>query len=97
MFTSCYQTTEPNHCTCSKFETFGRTVTNQNCIQKEIKSRLNSGNACYHAVQNILSFRLLSRKVKTEVCKAVSLPVILYECETWSLKNKDKGVSEQGV
>jgi hypothetical protein len=28
------------------------TVTNQNLIQEEIKRRLNSGNACYHSVQN---------------------------------------------
>jgi hypothetical protein len=31
------------------------TVTNKNLIQEEIKRRLNSGNACYHSVQNILS------------------------------------------
>jgi hypothetical protein len=28
-------------------------------IQEEIKSRLNSGNACYHSVQTLLSSRLL--------------------------------------
>jgi hypothetical protein len=33
----------------------GTTVTNQNLIQEEIKRRLNSGNACYHSVQNLLS------------------------------------------
>jgi sorting nexin-29 len=32
----------------SQFKYLGTTVTNQNLIQKEIKSRLNSGNACYH-------------------------------------------------
>ena len=32
----------------------GTTLTNQNSIQKEIKSRLKLGNACYHSVQNIL-------------------------------------------
>jgi hypothetical protein len=26
----------------------GKTVTKQNCIHEEIKSRLNSGDACYH-------------------------------------------------
>jgi hypothetical protein len=31
------------------------TVTNKNCIYRETKSRLNSGNACCHAVQNLLS------------------------------------------
>jgi hypothetical protein len=40
------------------------TVTKQNLIQEEIKRRLNSGNACYLAVQNILSYRLLSKNGK---------------------------------
>jgi len=40
------------------------TVTNQNCIQGEVKSGLNFGNACYHAVQNHLSSRLLSENLK---------------------------------
>jgi hypothetical protein len=35
------------------------TVTSQNLIQVEIKRRLNSGNACYHSAQNLLSSRLL--------------------------------------
>jgi hypothetical protein len=32
------------------FKYLGTTVTDQNFIQEEIKSRLNSGNACYHSV-----------------------------------------------
>ena len=60
----------------------GTTVTNQNYIAEEIKSRLMSGNACYHSVQNILSFRLLSKNLKNRI---VILPVVLYGCETWSL------------
>jgi hypothetical protein len=38
----------------SQFRYLGMTVTNQNLIQEEIKRRLNSGNACYHSVQNLL-------------------------------------------
>jgi hypothetical protein len=30
------------------FKYLGTTLTNQNSIQEEIKSRLKSGNACYH-------------------------------------------------
>ena len=43
------------------FKYLGTTLTNQNSIAEEIKSRLKSGNACYHSVQNLLSSRLLSK------------------------------------
>jgi hypothetical protein len=36
------------------------TVTNQNFIPEEMKRRLNSGTACYHSFQNLLSSCLLS-------------------------------------
>jgi hypothetical protein len=45
----------------SQFKYLGTTVTNQNLIQEEIKRRLNSGNACYHSVQYLLSSQLLSK------------------------------------
>jgi hypothetical protein len=45
----------------SQFKYLGKTVTNQNLIQEEIKRRLNSGNACYHLVQSLLSSRQLSK------------------------------------
>ena len=43
------------------FRYLGTTLTNQNSIQKEIKSRLKLGNARYHSVQNLLSYSLLSK------------------------------------
>jgi hypothetical protein len=33
-----------------QFKYLGMTVTNEKLIQKEIKRRLNSGNACYHPI-----------------------------------------------
>jgi hypothetical protein len=35
-------------------------------MNEVIKSGLSSGNACYHSVQSLLSFRLLSRNVKVK-------------------------------
>jgi hypothetical protein len=69
----------------SQFKYFGTTVTHQNLIQEEIKWRLNSGNACYHSVQNLPSSHLLLKNVKVRIYKTTILPVVLYGCETWSL------------
>ena len=48
-----------------------------------------SGNACYHSVQNLLSSTLLSKNININICGNIILPVVLYECETWSLKLRE--------
>jgi hypothetical protein len=59
-------------------------------FQVEIKRRLNSGNACYHSVQNLLSSRLLSKNIKIRTYKTIILPVVPYGCKTWSLTLRGK-------
>jgi len=68
----------------------GTTLTKQNSIAEEIKSRLRSGNACYHSVQNILSSRLLSKNLKIKIYRTLILSVVLYGCETWSLTLREE-------
>jgi hypothetical protein len=63
----------------------GITLTNQNSIQEEVKSRLKLGSACHYSVQNLLSSRLLSKNLKIRLYRTIILPVVLYGCETWSL------------
>ena len=53
----------------------GTTVTNQNSIHEEIKSRLKSGNAWYHSVKNLLSFIFLSKNIGADN-RTVILPVL---------------------
>ena len=64
-----------------EFKYLGTMLTNQNSIAEEIKSRLRSGNACYHSVKNLLSSRLLSKNLKIRIYRTITLPVVLYGCE----------------
>jgi hypothetical protein len=59
-------------------------------IQEEIKRRLNTGNACYHSVQNLLSSCLLAKNLKIGIYKTIILPVVLYGCEAWYLTLRDE-------
>jgi len=65
-----------------EFRYLGRTITHQNSIQEEIKSRLKSGNACHHSVQNLLSFSLLSKSIKIKKHRSIIFPVVLYGCQS---------------
>jgi sorting nexin-29 len=67
------------------FKYLGITLTNQNSIEEEIKSRLKLGTACYYSVENLLSSSLLSKTLKIKMYRTIILPVFLYRCETWSL------------
>jgi hypothetical protein len=48
-------------------------------IQEEIKSRLSRG------MLFMLSSCLLSKNTNIEIYRTITLPVVLYGCETWSL------------
>ena len=60
-----------------EFKYLGTTITDQNSIPEEIKSRLKLGNVCYHSVQNLLSSRLLS---KTYISRYIELQFCPWFC-----------------
>jgi hypothetical protein len=73
-----------------EFKYLRKTVTDQNSIQEEIKSRMKLGNTCYHSVQNLLFCRLLSKNLKIKIYRTIILPVVLYGCEIWLLTLREE-------
>lgn len=59
-----------------------KTVINLTRINEEIKGRPNSGNACYHLVQNLSSLRL-PKNLKIKRHTTITLPVATCGCEAW--------------
>ena len=49
-----------------EFKYLGTTLTDQNSIQEEIKSRLKLGNACYQSVENLFVFQFAIQKFKDQ-------------------------------
>ena len=72
------------------FKYLGSLLANQYSIQEEIKCRLEAGNSCYYSVQTLLSSRLLSKNLKIKIYKTIILPVVLNECEAWSLTLREE-------
>ncbi|KAJ4426359.1 hypothetical protein ANN_27173 [Periplaneta americana] len=72
------------------FKYLGATATNVNDTREEIKRRINMGNACYYSVEKLLSSCLLSKNLKVRIYKTVTLPVVLYGCETWTLTLREE-------
>jgi len=54
-------------------------------MHKVIKNSLHLGNACCHSVQSLLSSYLLCKNFEIKIYKTISLLLVLYACETWSL------------
>jgi hypothetical protein len=80
LYEGCYY--RSGWCICKKWENsnnLGMTVTDQDSIHREIKSRLNSDNAYFSSFQNLFTSCLLSRNLKRKIYNTTVLHVVLYE------------------
>ena len=46
---------------------------------------MNSENAVYHSVQNLLCYSLLFKNINIKIYSTITFPVVQYGYETWSL------------
>jgi len=57
---------------------------------EKISSRLQSGNACCHLVQNVLCCGLIYKNINIKIYRTVIVPVVLCGCGTWSLTLREE-------
>jgi hypothetical protein len=69
----------------ARFKHLETAETHVNSIHEEISSRLNSGHACYHSVQSLLSSLLLSKNIKIKIDEIIILLVLLHEFQSFTL------------
>jgi hypothetical protein len=89
MLLSQYQNTEQNY-DIKIANRYFENVAHFRYLETTVKRSLNSGNACNHSVQDILSSHLLSKNIRIRIYKTLVLSVVLYGCETWHLTLREK-------
>ncbi|KAI5635541.1 hypothetical protein NE865_11715 [Phthorimaea operculella] len=73
-----------------KFKYLGCTVTDTNQRNEEIDIRIQNALRCSAALHKVLVSKLISRKTKIRVYKTVIRPILMYECEAWTLTLKEE-------
>ena len=72
------------------FKYLGSLLKNQNYIQQEKKNRIKAGNSCCYSVQHSCLLYVSLRIRKMKIYETIILPIVLNDCETWSLTLKEE-------
>ena len=73
-----------------EFSYLGSQMNQTNSTSSEIQARILSRNRCYYACGKLMKSRALNRSSKLKTYKSLIRPVVTYECEAWTLTNRDE-------
>ncbi|XP_060518457.1 uncharacterized protein LOC132697179 [Cylas formicarius] len=74
----------------NQFQYLGAVITSDDDITSEIKARIQKGNKCFFALQNLFKSRLISRNSKLRIYSAVIKPIVMYGSETWTMTKQNE-------
>ena len=75
--------------TVSDFIFWGSKITGDGDCSDEIKSRLLLGRKVMTNLDNIFKSRDITLPTKVRLVKAMVFPVVMYGCESWTVKNAE--------
>ena len=76
--------------TVSDFIFLGSKITADGDCSHEIKRRLLLGKEVMTNIDSILKSRDITLPTKVRIVKAVDFPVVLYGCESWTIKKAER-------
>lgn len=68
-----------------EFKYLGTTITEDNVGSEEINNRIQAGNRCLYALQDLIRSKELTRLTKINLYITVIRPVVMYGSETWTM------------
>ena len=83
------QTNEETMETMTDFVFFGSKITADGDCSHEIKRRLLLGRKVMNNLDSILKSRDVTLPTKVHLVKAMVFPVVMYECESWTIKKAE--------
>ena len=75
--------------TVSEFICLGSKITTDGDCSHEIKRRLLLGRKVMTNLDSILKSRDITLPIKVHLVKAMVLPVVMYGCESWTMKKAE--------
>ena len=73
----------------AKFKYLGTMVSNQNDMTQEVVRRIGLASSTFATLGRVWDSKMLSTKLKVKLYSSLVGSILLYNCETWSLKKQD--------